>query len=798
MKKRFFMALACAAMMLPAAAQWTPGDNAMTPIDSVAQLKTMDYYNPVIINKADGSSLVAYKSRGIHTNPETGHKDAKTFYYLHFQKLDKDGNKVFPDRGRIISHKPTLESSFSKVHMDTMSNGHVVFSFADRRNTAESNFPGAGLTAVAYCYTQDGEPVWSEDGVKMPTYKHDSVVLGRSNFAEQIAASGENVYFGTLVIEQVNEWVDTSYLGMYHYYFELVSMDKDGNILNQRVDSAYPAFNYAFIPAPNGDIYYLRVREDEGYDAELLGPDLKNKWSEVVRVEDLGVTRHAGSLQQSYTPDEIVPMSDGSVAMVYPAYTDNSRSRLVYNRLYPDGHILGHVFLSDTLGANTSHACIFDGDTLTVFASHIHEIDPDESEYYMYFNSVKLDGTLLHPETPYGYWLSKSTNVAPNIIGAVKAGDNYHVLVNEHDVLYFTYNKYCYTVTPDGKNVGRKPILDDFEMPDRAFFSDGKLGNMLFTKGEFGMEGLWQASIDVTDYTNTKPVTSELNGKFTVNADGKQVIFSQSNVQFWNHVSAIQFGSKQWENANARNKWVTDPKVIYWYDHFGWGTGDDWTKVSTDDADYATYTSWGEADLFNGGYEPGTWRAMSADEWDYILSKRENAADKWALGQIYVGAATYPVRGLIILPDEFELPDTLQVHTGTGDFSVNYYYAWEWKRLEANGAVFLPLDAYREGIDIHGYDSSKSSGSEGLYWTPTTDGDTQAKALHFDKNGWVTQSYPRSYGMSVRLVKDAEGEQGVEDIRMTDDNKTRKFFMNGQLFIEKNGKMFNATGVQVR
>ena len=795
--RKLFLFL-CAAMMLPAAASWTPGDYSLTPIDSVNTPDTLDYYGPTIIRKADGSTLLAYKSRGHHVNPETGKHDAEPFYYLHYQKLDKDGNKQFPGRGVLISYKRTLNASYSKVHMDSLSNGNLIFSFADARSKYESNFPGAGLEAFAYCYTQDGEPVWSPEGVKMPTYKHDSVVLGRTYFAEQIAASGDNIYFGALVVEQVNEWVDTSYLGMYHYYFEMVSMDKDGNILEQRADSVYPAFNFSFIPAPNGDIYYLRVREDDGYDAELLGTSLQNKWSEVVRVEDLGVTRHAGALQQSYMPDEIIPMSDGSVGLVYPVFTDESRSRLAYNRLYPDGHILGHVLLTDTLGANTSHACIFDGDTLTVFASHVHDVTPDQSEYYMYLNSVKLDGTLLHPETPYGYWLSKNTNILPQIIGAVKAGGNYHALISEEDALYFTRQKYCYTVTSDGKNVGRKPIMGDFEMPDRAFFSDGNLGNIIFTKDEFGMGGIWQASIDATDYTNTKPVTSELNGKFTVNADGKQVIFSQSNVQFWNHVSAIQFGSKQWENANARNKWVTDPKVIYWYDHFGWGTGDDWTKVSTDDTDYATYTSWGEADLFNGGYEPGTWRAMSADEWDYILSKRENAADKWALGQIYVGASTYPVRGLIILPDEFELPDTLQVHTGTGDFSVNYYLAWEWMRLEANGAVFLPLDAYRVGIDIHGYDSSKSSGSEGLYWTPTTDGDSQAKALHFDKDGWSTKSYPRSYGLAVRLVKDVDSEQGIEDVVVTEKDKTRKILMDGMIYIIRDGKIFTTTGVQVR
>ena len=794
----------CAAMMLPAAAQWNPGDFSQAILDSVGKPDMMSYNDPVMIRKADGTTLIAYESRGRHINPKTGQRTAEPMFYLHYQKLDKDGNKMFPGHGIYISSQPNLNASFSEVKMDTLPNGNIVFDYADIRRTSgetsELTFVGDGLKAYAYCYTQDGEPVWSPDGVQLPMYKHDSAALGRAYMGQQIGVSGEYIYFGSVMLEQVNEWVDTAYVGMFHYYRELVCMDKDGNILAQRVDSAYPSINFAFSPAPNGDMYMIYVREDVGYNAELLGPDLQNKWPDAVRVEDYDVIRHEGQVNQSYTPDEMVTLSDSSVALVYYAFPDIMRSFLVYNRLYPDGNVLGHVVIGDTLGQHAGHTCIFEGDTLTVFSCQNHNINSLRTEYYLYLNSIKLDGTKLHPETPYGYWLNMDNYLDPKLIGAVKAGGNYHLLTSELDGFYNTYQSYCYTVTPNGEKVGRKPILGTFKMADRAFYSEGNLAQFIFTMNANGGGGLWNACIDVTDDTNIQQETDALNGKFTVNAEGKQIVFSKSNLEFWNKIPTLQFGTKQWEEQNTANKWIDYNGDIRWYDLFGWGTGDEWNKTNTDSTAYAIYTDWGNNPIRNNSLEPGIWRAMSADEWDYLLTKRENADTKWSLGTAHLGINTEE-RGLILLPDEFEFPDTLEVIPNVHDFSTNKYIPAEWARLEANGAVFIPMGSYRIGTEIHGYNKTQEFPTEGFYWTSTPDGDNYAKAIHIDSNGWTSQSAPRSYGMSVRLVKDAEGsEEGIEDVVVSDkqNNEARKVLINGQLFIEKNGKIYNAQGAEVK
>ena len=796
-----------AAMMLPAAASWTPSDFGQTLIDCADDSQdTMSYYDPVMIRKADGSTLIAYESRGKQINPRTGQKMAQPMFYLHYQKLDKDGNKMFPGHGILISSQPNLNASFGQVNMDTLPNGNVVFDFADARRTSgessELTFVGDGLKAYAYCYTQDGEPVWSPDGVQLPMYKHDSAALGRAYMGQQIGVSGDYIYFGSVILEQVNEQVGDKTLGMFHYYRELVCMDKDGQILAQRVDSVYPSINFAFRPAPNGDMYMIYVREDEGYDAERLGPDLQNKWPDAVRVEDYGVIRHEGQLNQSYTPDEMVTLSDSSVALVYYAFPDKTRSFLVYNRLYPNGDVLGHVVIGDTICQHAGHACVFHGDTLTVFSSQVHFFNVARVEYFLYMNSVKLDGTKLHPETPYGYWLNEEANIEPKLIGAVKANGNYHLFTSEHNKDYNTYQSYCYTVTPNGEKIGRKTILDHNNINDRAFESEGNLAYILFTKGiEGGGLGIWAACIDATDDTNLVPETDALSGKFTVNAEGKQVQFSKANLQFWNHVPVLHFGSKQWEELKGNNQFITWPNVIYWYDLFGWGTGDEWNKVSTDDADYATYNEWGNNPILNNSVEPGTWRAMSADEWDYLLTQRADAASKWTLGQIDMGYY-YPERGLIILPDTFELPDTLQVKLNVQNFTANNYLPVEWERLEANGAIFLPMGAYRIETEIHGWIASSEIPTEGFYWTSTPDGDTNAKALVINQNGWSCQSAPRSYGLSVRLVKDVEDPtEGIKDVVATENKAntiTRKILRNGQLFIIRDGHIYNAIGTRVK
>lgn len=52
----------CAAMMLPAAAQWPADDNNLLPVAPMTP-DTLEHYYPLMIRKADGTTLVALMKR---------------------------------------------------------------------------------------------------------------------------------------------------------------------------------------------------------------------------------------------------------------------------------------------------------------------------------------------------------------------------------------------------------------------------------------------------------------------------------------------------------------------------------------------------------------------------------------------------------------------------------------------------------------------------------------------------------------------------------------------------------------
>ena len=118
--------------------------------------------------------------------------------------------------------------------------------------------------------------------------------------------------------------------------------------------------------------------------------------------------------------------------------------------------------------------------------------------------------------------------------------------------------------------------------------------------------------------------------------------------------------------------------------------------------------------------------------------------------------------------------------------------------MQDEGAVFLPLTGYRTDTTINEYDYLHTRGEKAHYWSTKDLNDGKAKAFSIDENGLTLEARDRYQGLSVRLVKDVENEQGIEDIIVTEKDKTRKILMDGTLYIIRDGRIYNATGVQVR
>ena len=113
----------------------------------------------------------------------------------------------------------------------------------------------------------------------------------------------------------------------------------------------------------------------------------------------------------------------------------------------------------------------------------------------------------------------------------------------------------------------------------------------------------------------------------------------------------------------------------------------------TDDSHYgykageSLRSEWGPGMTIDGytGYQSeGTnWRTMTKDEWGYLFNGRTNHSQKYGLGIVN------GVKGMIVLPDDWTLPEGLNFITGTSDWNNEYNIA-QWEQMEWNGAVFLP------------------------------------------------------------------------------------------------------------
>ena len=246
------------------------------------------------------------------------------------------------------------------------------------------------------------------------------------------------------------------------------------------------------------------------------------------------------------------------------------------------------------------------------------------------------------------------------------------------------------------------------------------------------------------DVTNTASAggsssSDALPGKFTVNADGDQVQFSQGNLQL--------VGENTWKFADNQWDYFGESQSDNHRDLFGWGTGDNPNNTSTNVNDYS-WNEWGEnTDLVSA--LGADWRTLTQDEWSYLLNTRE--------GNRYCKATVNSKTGLVIFPDSYSHPagvDAVEsANTGNAaEFTANSWSGENWTKMETAGAVFLPAAGDREGTSV------EDVGSHGLYWSSTPSAYQYPPRMNFSNTGGVftNMTSKQSLGYSVRLVRDVE------------------------------------------
>ena len=276
-------------------------------------------------------------------------------------------------------------------------------------------------------------------------------------------------------------------------------------------------------------------------------------------------------------------------------------------------------------------------------------------------------------------------------------------------------------------------------------------------------------AISTSPYTY-EPIPGALTGKFTINASGDQVYFSQGNLQATYNGSSWSwaFATNQWNyvgNAAANtsingNGTVSSNGTV---DLFGWvGASSTWTGVaqygisnSTTKSDYGNVVN--EALKSDWGNTIGTgWRTLTKDEWLYVFNTRTSGSTVNGTSNARYTHATINtdgtgVNGMILFPDGVTIANGEATSWGT----INGNSAWgtqctsaEWTALAAKGCVFLPAAGFRNA-------SVSNVGSLGLYWSSTPYDENNAYDVYFSSGSLGPEGNYRYYGFSVRLVRNA-------------------------------------------
>ena len=270
----------------------------------------------------------------------------------------------------------------------------------------------------------------------------------------------------------------------------------------------------------------------------------------------------------------------------------------------------------------------------------------------------------------------------------------------------------------------------------------------------------------ITVFTTLGAETDPSESVFSV-SESKKVQFAKGNLRYSGDSQGYEaewsVAEQQYDVLGQDNIRVSGsrsyPATLH--DLFCWSTTKNYCGVYSyynDEDDEAEayfkgdFVDWGTdatliRDLGSG------WSTLSKDEWNYLLTGRENAATKKAIATIAIDAEN-SVKGLLLLPDEWTAPDGAPAIAGT----VVELTLAQWTALETAGAVFLPVAGQMTAV----YDSDSRTTTTtitevGSYWTATPSGDKSdlnAITLVIDNEGATVETdlYRRIY-TAVRLVK---------------------------------------------
>lgn len=245
-------------------------------------------------------------------------------------------------------------------------------------------------------------------------------------------------------------------------------------------------------------------------------------------------------------------------------------------------------------------------------------------------------------------------------------------------------------------------------------------------------------------------------GEFTIDEDGHKVCFAKGNFYAY-RTSAT---SQTWTYAMYDQQYsVNNDKAIGYQggytknfstsleiDSFSWGSSKTTTNGYDINNEYniSPFKDWGT--LIGDGK---TWKTLSKDEWNYIVSSRTTNEYRFAAAKITYDANTN-IKGMLLFPDNWSNDEGIIKYANVGTCDSNPITLSQWEKLENQGVVFLP----------YGFVASPGSNCwynyESRYWANNKDaaGNVYRISLTGITDNGDAVSDGGSFVYMIRLVSD--------------------------------------------
>lgn len=459
-----------------ARAQWVPDDKAYTVIgkDSIygqSGLKTL--------RTDDGKIVLTW----LNHPAGVSYEDPNYGYYLYMQIFDKDGHSLLGKEGKVIVGRPT-RTWCTDYSLEMAPDGNILISYSDTRNDPDK----LNVDNYLYCYTTEGEPVWSEDGIiataVFPTlYGHTY-----SSLCPLVCVSGKNIY-GTIVANdyykvkadstnwQPSPWYPDEEMpdsvDMQDANFQVMRYNADGTYAWADTKTINTGTAWAY-PGPDGGLYLVYVNGGYGLSAILIDQDGNDVWKEPVCVvkDVIGTSLYT-------TPPTVVPDDNGGLMLAFRVLKDYD-GYIACNHITRDGKVYEESLLANgtTDGDSNSPTLAVNGERAFVAFGYKEETGTQN----LWINQLDIDGDYTwEGDSLLGYSLDNNESMGLKPVKIIPQSDGWVLLYGNLQSLDGA-NFYISKIDFEGKELWRKQIAEsDFKSSGFSVVNDDKYAYIFYT-----------------------------------------------------------------------------------------------------------------------------------------------------------------------------------------------------------------------------------------------------------------------------------------------------------------------------